>query len=299
MFVGDMKTPLLSSLSSSLESARSIGVAGAKNRVKSLYLKGFLYRRCRSVFVLSSGRTGTTMLASVLDECPEVKAVHELRPHLYNARREAYDTEGFSNRTLMERTFSGERMELFREAVGSEQLVVDASPFLSFFAPALHESLPRSRFIYMHRDPETFVVSGMRRGWYERHGKDPFRLEPRPGTSTAAKWPDWSRFQKICWLWSEYNRTCLHCFEQLDSDRRLELPVREFWSEPDRSLRKILAFIDVPEDNIDVMLERMKRPANVQKKRNNIPDPADWPDEWRAQLDEITGEMKDRLGYAR
>lgn len=165
------------------------------------------------VFVVSTGRSGTLTLATLLDSVPGASVGHEREPRLV-AESVAY---------LEGRLSHAETVELLRrtrspEAIGGERLSGEAHHRLSFALPALAEAFPEARIVWLLRDGRPTVASLVHRGWYERNEEElrgPHKRVPWPqhrvrgdlvGDLAGEEWADLDAFGRCCWYWSFVNR---------------------------------------------------------------------------------------------
>lgn len=255
-----------------------------------------LDRQMRALFVLSTGRAGSTALAKVLGLSPHITSAHELNPKLFRLRKSIYDSEGFDDPAMLSEIFHGERRYVFGRAARAGVVIADTSPFLSFCVSVLARELPNSKFIYMHRRPEEFIRSGMRRQWYQSHSNDPFRLSPRPGTQAYDSWESWKPFEKICWLWAEYNSVCSSLYDRLPESRKMVLPCADFWCKPEESVERILRFLRLPNVCPNDIRAQMESPINAQS-TGTFPEQTQWTALQKDRMQQIAGPMTRKLGY--
>jgi hypothetical protein len=252
------------------------------------------------VFIVSTGRAGSQMLARVLSEAPGVLALHEPRPHLV--------TEGYLRWTgkmsdeEAEDAVRDKRLDLVGQVERNGLIYVESSHYCSHFIPELARVFD-ARFIFLHREPRGFTRSGLSRDWYEElsrrqrlemmarrkwrvavgHVWHDHRLEPPPELE--------SRMERIAWLWSEINRTILEGLEAVEPERKLEIRLDSVG--PAR-FAEVLEFVGAEPE--PAVLERMTavaaRKPNKTKTRPEELDPWD-EDAFRR----VTAPMAERLGY--
>ncbi|MEJ2539063.1 MAG: hypothetical protein P8188_03600 [Gemmatimonadota bacterium] len=255
------------------------------------------------VFVVSTGRAGSRMIAWALGTVDSVFAVHEPLPHLVT---EAYlRWRGRLSGEDAEMAVRHKRENLYWQVLKNGLTYVESAHYCSHFIPEL-DRIFGARFVFLHRNPADFVRSGLRRGWYaepdlrERlYGfvrrrwrievgdlwRD-HRLDPPPEFE--------SRLERLAWLWCEINGTILDGLESVDPERCFELRLDSVGRD---RFRELLEFIGVPAD-ADVV-ERMIRTAAERPDKEPLRERAsgsDTPWDERA-LQRITGRMARRLGY--
>ena len=168
--------------------------------------------RPRQVFVLGTGRSGTTTVARFLSAVPGCRVVHELEPILLRETI-AYLTGAMSHDEMVDLL----RRTRSPEVIGGERLSGESNQRLSFLLPALAEAFPSARYIWLIRDGREAVTSIRRRKWYHRREAEvrhPDMIEwastrvqgDQVGEMPAEQWAELAPFSRICWYWSYTNR---------------------------------------------------------------------------------------------
>ena len=246
-----------------------------------------------SVFVLSTGRTGTQTLAHLLALSPAIDAYHEPSPVLVaeatDARHEIY-----SNIRKYERIFiSAKGLALFRSKRRGK-IYAETSARLTFFAPVIATVLPKAKFIHIHRDPAAIVRSGMRRGWYQNHKGDHLRPEPVAGESLNEKWETLDQFSKICWYWEAYNSFAIRFFDSIASARCLAIEAEDLFS--GTAVPSIFRFIGVPAPSLKQVRTILGHKLNKQQS-GHFPFREEWTPEMHSTLQDIAEKTILHLGY--
>lgn len=114
-----------------------------------------------SVFVLSTGRTGTVFLAGLLDQVSSVISAHEPKPsRILNAWTTAY-LEGKVSDEFMAAVLANKRRGL---ADTNKDIYVEMNNFIAGFAEAASEVFENASVIHIVRDPRDFITSLTNRG---------------------------------------------------------------------------------------------------------------------------------------
>ena len=257
--------------------------------------RGDPWLACSALFVLSTGRTGTDSLARSLSLFPGVRVHHEPCPQLKRERQQAF-WDVHDRPADYARVFRDGRRRLVGEAHRRGLIYAETSARLTFFAPVIVDLMPNSKFLYIHRHAADVIRSGMRRGWYDHHPDDPFRILPPPGSDAANQWDGWTRFQKICWYWDAYNRFALDFTSLVDKNHLLVLAAERFFGSPMMVLHEMASLMGVSSLPEDRLREVAAKPHNVQA---NCEFPAlhEWTPEMKHQCEAIAGETMARLGY--
>ena len=159
------------------------------------------------LFILSTGRSGTTSIASLLSTVPGAVIEHERRPKLLE---EAIDfRRGRMTKIAMVDLLRATRdPSTFR----ATSLAGESNQRLSFVLPALAEAFPTAKYVLLHRDGREVIDSLHHRWWY--HPREAALRHPtlRTWASTRFEGPDfgmplaeWSRmspFARCAWYWA-------------------------------------------------------------------------------------------------
>ncbi|WP_328467593.1 sulfotransferase family protein [Streptomyces sp. NBC_00448] len=117
------------------------------------------------VFVISSIRSGSTLLRVLLNSHPDVRAPHEMHLRtLTLTYSEPYTEKAMGLLDLDQRELEHLLWDrvLHRELVRSEKkVIVDKTPGNADQWQRLHEAWPRARFIFLLRHPASVVASQM------------------------------------------------------------------------------------------------------------------------------------------
>lgn len=253
-----------------------------------------LSRRTPSLFVISSGRTGTKGVVALLAQSPRILSLHEPTPTGVEEAKRAY-LDGLEGGRYAEFLRRARGQRLFYARVTGRSYAEATN--MIYLAPLIAEELPGSRFLFLHRHPGEVVRSGMRRGWYERHPWDPYRITPRPDDPAHAQWPEWDPFEKICWFWHAANRYILDFVASLDPQRVMVLSFEDYTGGDLESKRALFRFAGQEPPADDRLTSVVSLKVNAQH-TGDFPKYAEWTDAQRDTLRRIAGPTMERLGYA-
>ncbi len=173
-----------------------------KNIIYNNELINSIKNTYKPVFVLSTGRCGTEYLTKVLELSEQTEVYHSPHPELILASKFAYENYIYKHEILQQIVESA-RIELILNSYLRNKVFVETNNKITFFAFALAELFPKSKFIHLIRNPSNFVVSGLNRNWYkELSNHDLGRIVPKDNKLEFGKLND---IQKISWLWNETN----------------------------------------------------------------------------------------------
>lgn len=232
-----------------------------------------LIQQIQPVFVLSTGRCGTKWLTELLSNRSDVLVNHALQPELVRQSKLAYQ-----NRHTDPEFIRAARDDLISAAYHSHRIYIETNNRITFFAPLLAQAYPNSRFIHLYRHPADFIRSGMRRNWYAGHSADIGRIT----MADANQWQTLSQFEKIAWLWNETNSFIEKFLQTLPPNRYFIISSETLFAEPTQ-VKTLCEFIGVPDISLQTIIQKQKKPVNVQKK-GNFPKYQDWTPEQKKQL---------------
>ncbi|MCK5081723.1 MAG: sulfotransferase [Candidatus Omnitrophica bacterium] len=153
-------------------------------------------------FVLSTGRCGTRLLTKILSINKKNSVYHSdyLVPNpllkIYQNKAHALKNQ----RSLID-VLEAARGELIYRTYRTQRSYIETNSRFTFFAYAAKELFPKSKFIHLVRNPADFVISGLRRQWYQN--KDPGDIGRLKINSDV--WDKMEIIEKVSWLWNETN----------------------------------------------------------------------------------------------
>lgn len=252
------------------------------------------WRSARCLFILSTGRTGSSTLIKLLNLSPDVNAFHEPKPNLVKEYRSSF-------RDMSDRPDYYRRLFMRARSLQISQSTSDGSVYaeatlLKFFAPVIAQLLPNSKFLHIHRHPGEVVRSGMRRRWYLNNPLDKYRAVPVPSDPASSKWVQWDSFNKVCWLWHAENQRFLELAQSLGGERVLSLQF-DNWINPQTGQYQIIFdFLGVKQPKAGIVSEILGEKHNRQVD-GEFPHYELWTESQKHKLHEIASSTMDQLGY--
>jgi hypothetical protein len=259
------------------------------------------------VFVVSSGRAGSNMIAQALRIHPRVLALHEPHPRL---RREAYWAwSGKRDARWLRKRLALLRRSLVEQTLANGFVYLESAHYCSHLIAPLRELFPGAKFVFLHRDGREFVCSGLERAWYRgkeesalahvvKFARDRLRLDlGKAGWDHRLSPPKRlrARAERIAWLWAEINRSIERGLATVPEQDQFRLPLAALSLD---SLRALTRFIGVEADEQllrEMMAVAVERPN--QTRSRSVPAFEHWPLERQQQFFRIAGPMMKRLGY--
>lgn len=260
-----------------------------------------MYGRYRPVFVLTSGRSGSKLVAELLNLAPEIHAQHEPRPTLqyfsdFACRRQA-------EAGLLESLIDAARMEMVLEAMIRGKTYVESNQCLAFFAPALARRFAGARFVHLLRHPGDFVASAVRKGW---HRNDSIWEAGRVRLHDEARWASMDQVQRLAWLWDFTHRALGDFLAGLEEERGLTCRLEDLVGNVDHA-RALFAFCGAVLPDAHAVRGMLGRRVNTlrldadepenMKKDPHFPSFPDWPAADREKVRRACAETAARFGY--
>lgn len=158
------------------------------------------------VFIVSTGRTGTTFLAEALRQLG-ARAAHEPGPVWLRVVSNAYVAGAISHEQSM--------AVVRRTRSPSNRWDVEASCLIYGLVRPILDSTPDARVVHLVRDPRTYVRSAMNWGVHRLGGRPlnllPFRRLATPhlegrNPRTLLEWAAKGQLARVCWTWRAMNQ---------------------------------------------------------------------------------------------
>jgi hypothetical protein len=236
------------------------------------------------IFFLSTARSGSKWLASILDQASPLTARHEFSlNHRYNGNDLIYEQTTGPGFDLLDKDKERAEKLLLDVRTWIEEQGRDygeANIYLERFLPQLQKVFPDAVLVHLYRNPADVVRSLINRDWYDTPGDD------RHPAIDVENWDRLSQFEKVCWYVRTANENLMPlqakiCFEEMVSDPSC--------------LEKSLKDIGIPfYPRLAQETFARKINANVE---NDFPEYAHWPANLKETFDAICGELVKRLGY--
>lgn len=267
-------------------------------------------RDTRVFFVVSSGRSGTAMLAKALGATPGVEIHHEYMVH---------HVQPLAVRRYLGLATSREAREvLVRTHVAAVHYSVaerwgDSSNKLAWLIPELDELFPDAHFVHLVRDGRKVVSSYARKladecyddratAILQAHYDDPGR-HPPPPPEKRYWWPvprkddpracafrNYCQFERIAFHWAEINRTIRTALADMPPTRRLTVRLEDLRANR-RTLEALYGFLGLHCRDEDFAM--FARPHNVNRPEDRLLTQQESVKFWRIAATEMHA-----LGYA-
>ncbi len=289
----------MNDLIDNLYKAIRYGMPKRKGTIYDLRESGFQGLKA-PVFFLSTGRCGTKWFSELLSSGRNCIIEHDPKPDLGVQGKIAYEIQQnplFQKRNelmqYIQELFLAGREEQLRYAFKTDKQYIETNNHITFFAPALAELLPESKFVHLYRHPGEFVRSAIRRNYYaEDDNRQLKRIIPQDNSDFSDQWAVFSQIQKCSWLWYETNRFIEELKENIPEDRKFTINFNDRTGENLLHLIKWL-HINIPEN---IIQKRLNKKVNVQKS-GSFARYEEWNTDQKRELTRICGNLADQYGY--
>jgi len=225
----------------------------------------------RPVFVLSTGRCGTSWLTELLRQSKHLHVNHTDYPELIRQGRLAFEQHP-ANLEMFKEIVRACRDGYLAQAYWMGQTYVETNPRICFLAYAVKEVYPSAKFIHLYRHPGDFVRSGLRRGWYEGAAHDEGRIVDHENPDA---WRQLNNIEKISWLWNATNQFAEDFLAGLPKECALQIRAESMFSDVGVAQR-ILDFLGVTDISEAAMQSRLSRPVSAQRRGKPVPPYSEW-----------------------
>jgi hypothetical protein len=260
-------------------------------------------RRAECVFVLSTGRCGTTTLRSLINLSAKIHARHEPYPYFLPETWKAYQEQPQSPAEAgrLMRRFTEARTRPLLNSTIRNILYVECSNRMTYIAPLLAAHFPKSRFIHMFRNPAAVVRSGMRRRFYDpevsdRTEWDTYRTVPNSNDPYRDQWDDMTPFEKCCWYWHAINEFSMRFLQSLDSSRCYAMRAEALFDNNGTAISGLFDWLGRELPPAAAIQTALAASTNAQV-IGDFPRWRNWSNVQRDTLWRIAGSTIDELGY--
>lgn len=289
----------MNDLIDNLYKAIRYGMSKRKGTIYDLRESGFRGLKT-PVFFLSTGRCGTKWFSELLSSDKNCMIEHAPEPDLGVQGKIAYEMQQRSlfqkskeSMQYIQELFLAGREEQIRYTFKTDKQYIETNNHITYFAPAIAELLPESKFVHLYRHPGEFVRSAIRRNYYaENDNRRLKRIVPQENSEFSDQWTTFSQIQKCSWLWFETNRFIEDFKQNISADRTFAM---NFNNRTDKNLSQLINWLhlNIPKDTI---VKRLYKKVNVQKS-GTFSRYGDWRTGQKQELARICGSLADQYGY--
>ena len=219
------------------------------------------------VFTITTGRTGTTTLISILNTLKQVNAYHEPKPHYGFENVDAYFYKLYKSVFFKEEItkslnrFTIRDFRMFYANLFNKCYVEHGMN--AFLVDFLIQRYPKAKFIFMHRHPQQIIKSGLERDWYKSNDFDKYRIQPViEGLNMQ------SQSEKIAYFWDRTNKAGIEAREKYGPSKVHILPFDKLHNNLELEMLFLFLGIDTLNINFDKIHEILSKRLN--KNKNNV-----------------------------
>ena len=243
------------------------------------------FRNKNVFFVLSMGRSGTKFLSSLLGGYQAAYVVHEPLIDDFKAHQQAFhsekDAQDYIKQIRLKEIYLRSRKRNIR-AYG------EVNSVLRRHSRAIKNELPHAKLIHLIRDGRNVVRSMMSRWTMTNEDPNTRIIFPTSDDPWKQKWPEMSRFQKLCWYWWVEND---YLSRNIDHHVKFENLISDYDYFKTQLLDKI--HLNIPKHKWE---EEVNKPKNITKKQS-VPHWKEWDSNMTDQFNEICGDLMKKFGY--
>ncbi len=266
------------------------------------------WRGIEVAFLISTGRTATQTLASVLDNGFErVEARHEPWPDLFDIATAHARSERSLDQTAA--AFRAARIGICRHVHRrNADYYVESNNNAAYIIPAVWAALPAAKIVHIVRDGRAFVRSSYSKTVGQRR-EDLFMTEKDPRRRLQAsdladdpwsgRWATMNRFERLCWYWAKKDGMISDAVA--GDDRAMTVKFEEIFNADAGypGFWRIVDFLNIRDRlmlNDKQLRERISRKEN-RTQRYLLGHWSEWSPEQMARFRTIAGPHMSRWGY--
>lgn len=254
------------------------------------------WKSLEPIWVLSTGRTGTHTLTELFQLSPKVDPYHEPAPELFQLSYDYY--MGNIDRPGALSALKYARDERVFRSFRDGLIYIETNNRVTYLADLLLDLYPKSKFLYLYRNPYDFIRSGMRREYYHGHLRDAGRITPRADDKFYKEWQSFSDIEKVAWNWRAVNQLCISFMNKLPQNQQMSFSSESLFSANKELVDQLFDFIGSreyhpPTSAVDRVLDTK---YNAQK-RGSFSKPSDWTEGQARKVDQLIRPVANQLPY--
>lgn len=236
-------------------------------------------------FILGLGRSGTDFLANLLNQGENVAVFHEPAYEDFQAIVQAHKSEIKATEYI--KNFR-KKYIYCKNKDRKFKIYGEVNSVLRYHVIALKEFFPKAKFLHLIRDGRDVVRSFMARGHYTGDSIGHHSIKPRIDDPYYQKWEDFTRFEKLCWLWMDSNNRIAPFIEN-------HIKFEDMLGDYSYFHSNIESYLNIKIGK-SLWSEYVSKPSNITKIQI-LPHWEEWDIEQTESFNRICGETMRKYGY--
>ena len=230
-----------------------------------------LFKPEKVVFILSSGRSGSRALIDSVMSYQGIQALHE--PNLYLT----YLSALLMTNAISENEAEQNLREYYTTALSPQnKTYIESDQKLIYFVPLLKKIFPNAQFLWIYREPRSFIKSAASRQWFKFDKVNSYKghmvinIKDRSlGTRLGAfdlgemsmdEWKKLSIVERNAWYWTHVNTLC---YSIKSTENMISVELSKLSSASD----DVATFLGIPKNCLNIMKTNKTRNRDIHRKR--------------------------------
>jgi hypothetical protein len=260
-----------------------------------------MYDTYTPAFILTTGRSGSKFLATLMNYASNMVSYHEAEPRLQYFANYAFHHQDRGE--VLAKMVDAARMELILDAYIKGKIFVECNQCLVFFAPVVSRLFKKTRFVHVVRHPGDFVRSAVRKGW---HKNDSIWESGRIKMKGNKEWKKSDQLERLSWVWYATNRFVEDFKNSAEPGSLMTFKIEDLFNN-EGSVRKFLNFvgakgithddiIKIQNTKINELIIETDEPSNM-KKLSFFPEYQKWEQTEKEKIKGYCNELAKVYGY--
>ncbi len=254
----------------------------------------FNWKDYQPVFIVSTGRTGTTFLGRYFfDKFENVTSYHEPQPDFFDLSVKA--ATGSISIDCLKRTINANRKWVLAKMQANESTVyIESNYYLFSLIKTLEEIFEEPRFIHVVRDGRDVIRSAYNRQWFrDDDNYDRIKANFFPSDPYYNTWKNLNRFEKLTWYWQKIDKTILRSLD--NNPNAIRVYFEDIFNAQDGypGVEQMLDFLNLEKNDWEKLMNNKIRSSGDYE----LPHWAKWSTKQKDSFKDIAGDHLKFHGY--